>query len=78
MLCDHHFLLKSVGSRNRETIQELYVEIQGLIDFVEVNRTGFRKALKKHDKVSPKFLRLAATFADRCLVCGSHLFIYLA
>lgn len=50
-----NFLLKSMGSRNRETIQELYVEIQGLIDFVEVNRTGFRKALKKHDKVSPKF-----------------------
>lgn len=35
----------------RDEIQELYVQIQGLMDFVEVNRTGFRKALKKHDKV---------------------------
>lgn len=44
---------ETIRHRGREAIQELYVEIQGLIDFVEVNRTGFRKALKKHDKVPP-------------------------
>ncbi len=27
------------------------MDLQALVDFVEVNRTGFRKALKKHDKV---------------------------
>ena len=27
------------------------MDLQALVDYVEVNRTGFRKALKKHDKV---------------------------
>lgn len=27
------------------------MDVQGLIDFIEINKTGFRKALKKHDKV---------------------------
>ena len=27
------------------------MDLQALSDYVEVNRTGFRKALKKHDKV---------------------------
>jgi len=32
-------------------LQEQFVDLQALVDYVEVNRTGFRKALKKHDKV---------------------------
>ena len=35
----------------RDKLQEQFVDLQALVDFVEVNRTGFRKALKKHDKV---------------------------
>ena len=27
------------------------MDLQALVDYVEVNRTGFRKGLKKHDKV---------------------------
>ncbi len=35
----------------RDKLQEQFVDLQALVDYVEVNRTGFRKALKKHDKV---------------------------
>ena len=31
-------------------MQDLYVSMAALAEFGEVNRTGFRKALKKHDK----------------------------
>ncbi len=32
-------------------MQDLYTDVRALAEFAEVNRTGFRKALKKHDKV---------------------------
>lgn len=35
----------------RERMQDLYTDVRALAEFAEVNRTGFRKALKKHDKV---------------------------
>ena len=27
------------------------MQLNGLLEFIDLNRTGFRKALKKHDKV---------------------------
>ena len=35
----------------RERLQDLYVRLHDLIDYNELNKEGFRKALKKHDKV---------------------------
>ena len=35
----------------REQLQDLYVRLHDLIDYNELNKEGFRKALKKHDKV---------------------------
>ena len=35
----------------REEMQALYVYLDGLARFIELNCEGFRKALKKHDKV---------------------------
>ena len=44
----------------REQLQDLYVRLHDLIAYNELNREGFRKALKKHDKVlarvAPKLL----------------------
>lgn len=39
------------------------MSLQNLVDFVEVNRTGFRKALKKHDKVAALVLLLSFPFS---------------
>lgn len=36
---------------HREELQELYLRLHDLIAYNELNREGFRKALKKHDKV---------------------------
>lgn len=61
------------------------MDLQALVDYVEVNRTGFRKALKKHDKVlgplgHPKltptyFPKVEASFPEkhrlRVQVCSS-------
>jgi SPX domain protein involved in polyphosphate accumulation len=52
------------------------VDVQGLVDFIEINKTGFRKALKKHDKVlgalpghdklSAKYMpKVEASFPDK-------------
>lgn len=35
----------------REELRDLYVKLHDLIAYNELNREGFRKALKKHDKV---------------------------
>ena len=35
----------------REQLRDLYVRLHDLIDYNELNKEGFRKALKKHDKV---------------------------
>ncbi|KAK9828735.1 hypothetical protein WJX72_001792 [[Myrmecia] bisecta] len=36
--------------RLRSELNELYVKLHGLLDYVQLNHTGFRKILKKHDK----------------------------
>ena len=64
-----------LGALRRDKLQEQFVDLQALVDFVEVNRTGFRKALKKHDKVlgplgHPKLLatyfpRVEASFPEK-------------
>ena len=33
------------------TASQLYVTLSRFINFIEMNREGFRKTLKKHDKV---------------------------
>ena len=45
-------------------MQDLYTDVRALAEFAEVNRTGFRKALKKHDKVLGHLghARLSATY----------------
>jgi hypothetical protein len=35
----------------REQLQDLYVRLHDLIEYCDLNKEGFRKALKKHDKV---------------------------
>lgn len=35
----------------REQLQDLYVRLHDLIEYNQLNKEGFRKALKKHDKV---------------------------
>ena len=52
------------------------MQLNGLLEFIDLNRTGFRKALKKHDKVlgdlprharlQPKYLpEVDEKFADK-------------
>ena len=36
---------------HRGQLQDLYVRLHDLIDYNQLNKEGFRKALKKHDKV---------------------------
>ena len=39
------------GRARRPALHELFVHLNGLLEFIDINRDGFRKALKKHDKV---------------------------
>ena len=72
----------------REQLQDLYVRLHDLIDYNTLNKEGFRKALKKHDKVlsrvAPKRLdverpRWEATLSDtskeKLQVCHSLTFL---
>jgi len=43
---------KAEVSDLRLEAEELFVALAGLVSFVDINKTGFRKALKKHDKVA--------------------------
>ena len=43
---------KAEVSDLRLEAEELFVALAGLVAFVDINKTGFRKALKKHDKVA--------------------------
>lgn len=43
--------------RLRLKLSDLYVQLTGLIDFLDLNSNGFRKILKKHDKVTSQNLR---------------------
>ena len=45
-------LLREPGlSPSRSDLRDAYVELNGLQEYVDLNRSGFRKILKKHDKV---------------------------
>jgi phosphate transporter len=38
------------------TLTDLYVNLTDLVAFLDMNRTGFRKIMKKHDKVTSSAL----------------------
>ncbi|CAK9261087.1 unnamed protein product [Sphagnum jensenii] len=48
-LCEHHDTM-SITSRLMEDYRQVGVELLQLLEFVELNATGFRKILKKFDK----------------------------
>ena len=42
----------SEGSEMIQRAKDLYQSVQNLLEFRRMNRDGFRKTLKKHDKVT--------------------------
>jgi SPX domain protein involved in polyphosphate accumulation len=47
----------------RQKIQELFVYFNGLLEYLELNYAGFRKIIKKHDKMTLNNLKVRSRVA---------------